>query len=396
MRWFLFCYWYEPDAPSDPVGLVRLWSLARQLVERGDSVTVLPPRYRSSLLQRGFSIAPIPLLPWPVLRPVSYAVLSCIAGFLRAYRSKPDVVYYRWMDSPHPLLFARLVGAQCVCEVNGEPVPDWSETDRTLKRRLKHWLASFALSRCDRVVVLTDGLRDLVVRRYRVAAERIAVLPSGTDTGLFIPQDAAACRRQIGLGLDRDYIGFVGSFYRYQGLQCLLDAFAIIRRTRPSVHLLLVGDGEGALELKQQADRLALNPCITWAGRIPYQEVPTWIGAMTLCVAPFRGDRGETSPVKIFDYLACGRPVIASAIPSVSATFLQEAGVALVPPDDPAALAQAVMVLLNDPDRQVRMASIGRRFVKQRFSWTHLTNRLREWLATEQAPIPHAHPRVLR
>jgi glycosyltransferase involved in cell wall biosynthesis len=299
------------------------------------------------------------------------------------------------MDSPHPLLFARLVGAQCVCEVNGEPVPDWSETDRRLKRRLKHWLASFALSRCDRVVVLTDGLRDLVVRRYRVATERVAVLPSGTDTGLFVPQDVTACRRRIGLGLDRDYIGFVGSFYRYQGLQCLLDALAIIRRTIPSVHLLLVGDGEAAPELKQQAHRLALDPCITWVGRIPYQDVPTWIGAMTVCVAPFRGDRGETSPVKIFDYLACGKPVIASAIPSVSATFVQEAGVALVPPDDPAALAQAVLALLNDPDRQVRMAAIGRRFVEQGFSWTHLTNRLREWLATEQASIHHAHPRVL-
>ena len=102
MRWFLFCYWYEPDAPSDPVGLVRLWSLARQLVERGDSVTVLPPRYRSALLQRGLSTAPIPLLPWPVLHPVSYAALSCIVGLVRAYRSKLDVVYYRWMDSLHP------------------------------------------------------------------------------------------------------------------------------------------------------------------------------------------------------------------------------------------------------------------------------------------------------
>lgn len=395
MRWFLFCYWYEPDAPSDPVGLVRLWTLARQLVERGDSVIVLPPRYRSSLLQRGFSIAPIPLLPWPVLRPVSYAVLSCIVGLVRACRSKPDVVYYRWMDSPHPLMFARLVGAQCVCEVNGEPVPDWSGTDRTLKRRLKHWLASFALSRCDRVVVLTDGLRDLVVRRYRVAAERVAVLPSGTDTGLFAPQDADACRRRIGLGLDRDYIGFVGSFYRYQGLQCLLDAMVIIRRTIPSVHLLLVGDGEAAPELKQQADRLGLNLCMTWAGRIPYQEVPMWIGAMTLCVAPFRGDRGETSPVKIFDYLACGKPVIASAIPSVSTTFVHEAGVALVPPDDPAALAQAALALLNDPDRQAHMAAQGRRFVEQGFSWRNLTNRLREWLATEQASVHHAHPRVL-
>lgn len=395
MRWFLFCYWYEPDAPSDPVGLVRLWTLARQLVERGDSVTVLPPRYRSSLLQRGFETAPIPLLSWPVLRPISYAVLSCVVGLVLAVRSKPNIVYYRWMDSPHPLLFARLVGAQCVCEVNGEPVPDWSETDCTLKRRLKHWLASFALSRCDRVVVLTEGLRDLVIRRYQVAPERVAVLPSGTDTGLFTPQDSTACRRRIGLGLDRDYIGFVGSFYRYQGLQCLLEAMAIIRRTIPSVHLLLVGDGEAAPELKQEADRLALNPCITWAGRIAYQEVPTWIGAMTLCVAPFRGDRGETSPVKIFDYLGCGKPVIASAIPSVSATFAQEAGVVLVPPDDPEALAQALLALLNDSGRQAHMAASGRHFVEQRFSWIYLTNRLREWLATEQASTHHAHPRVL-
>ena len=395
MRWFIFCYWYEPDAPSDPVGLVRIWTLARQLVEQGDSVTVLPPRYRSSLLQRGFSTAPIPLLSWPVLRPLSYAVISCLVGLVHACKSKPDIVYYRWMDSPHPLLFARLVGAQCVCEVNGEPVPDWSESDRTLKRILKHWLASFALSRCDRVVVLTEGLRDLVVRRYRVATERVAVLPSGTDTALFTPQDAAACRRRIGLGLDRDYIGFVGSFYRYQGLQCLLDAMALIRRTRPSVHLLLVGDGEAGQELRQQADRLALNPCITWAGRIPYQEVPAWIGAMTLCVAPFRGDRGETSPVKIFDYLACGKPVIASAIPSVSATFVQEAGVVLVPPDDPDALAQTVLALLNDQDRQAHMAALGRNFVEHEFSWTYLTNRLREWLATEQPSIHHAHPRVL-
>lgn len=395
MRWFLFCYWYEPDAPSDPVGLVRLWTLARQLVERGDRVTVLPPRYRSALLQRGFSTAPIPLLPWPVLRPVSYAVLSCVVGLMHAWRSKPNVVYYRWMESPHPLLFARLVGAQCVCEVNGEPVPDWSETDRTIKRRFKHWLASFALSRCDRVVVLTEGLRDLVVRRCRVDAERVAVLPSGTDTGLFTPQDVVICRRRIGIDPGRDYIGFVGSFYRYQGLQCLLEAMAIIRRTMPSVHLLLVGDGEAAPELKEQADRLALSPCITWAGRIPYQEVPAWIGATTLCVAPFRGDRGETSPVKIFDYLACGKPVIASAIPSVSATFSQAAGVTLVPPDDPVSLAQAVLVLLKDPDRQARMAADGRHFVEQGFSWINIVNRLRDWLATEKASIHHAHPRVL-
>jgi glycosyltransferase involved in cell wall biosynthesis len=161
------------------------------------------------------------------------------------------------------------------------------------------------------------------------------------------------------------------------------------------VHLLLVGDGEAAPELKQQAERLALTSCITWAGRIPYREVPAWIGAMTLCVAPFRGDRGETSPVKVFDYLACGRPVIASAIPSVAAIFSAAAGVALVPPDDPVSLAEAVVALLDDRERQFHMATQGRRFIEQDYSWTHLTTRLKEWLATRQASIHHAHSPVL-
>ena len=82
-------------------------------------------------------------------------------------------------------------------------------------------------------------------------------------------------------------------------------------------------------------------------------------------------------------------------IPSVTATFVQGAGVAFVPPDDPSALAQAVLALLNDPDRQARMAAVGRRYVEQRFSWRHITDRLREWVVTEKASIHHAHSRVL-
>jgi glycosyltransferase involved in cell wall biosynthesis len=87
--------------------------------------------------------------------------------------------------------------------------------------------------------------------------------------------------------------------------------------------------------------------------------------------------------------------VIASAIPSVSATFVQGAGVAFVPPDDPSALAQGLLALLNDPDSQARMSTIGRQYVEQRFSWTHLTDRLREWVVTEKASMHHAHSRVL-
>jgi glycosyltransferase involved in cell wall biosynthesis len=384
MRWFVFCYWYEPDAPSDPVGLVRLWALARQLAGHGDSVTVFPPRYRSSLLQRGFSIASIPLLPWSVLRPISYAVLSSVIGFVRACWSKPDVVYYRWMESPHPLLLARLFGAQCICEVNGEPVPPWGASG--LRSWMTHALAAFALRRCDRVVVLTNGLGSLVRSQYGVQADRVVMLPSGSDTEVFRPKEMSLCRQEEQLDPACQYIGFVGSFYRYQGLATLLEAFARIHARRPSTRLLMIGEGEQATALVEQATQRGLTSWITWAGRVEYTRVPTWIGAMDVCVAPFCGDRGETSPVKLFDYLACGRPVVASAIPSVNALFSRANGVVLVQPDQIDALAEAVLDLLARPDEACRLGREGRVFVEQRFGWHAIVRVLRDLV---RPIIPH-------
>lgn len=395
MTWFLFCYWYEPDAPHDPVGLVRIWRLADTLANVGDRVTVFPPRYRSALMQRVCTVVPIYLIHLPLMRPLSYALLSFVRGLMRALVTRPDIVYYRWMDSPHALILAKLLGVPCVCEVNGEPVPQWSENQRKCVRGFKHWLAQLALKRCDRIVVLTEGLRTLLQERYVVPLERIVVLPSGTDVQRFAARDAVACRLELGLLPNRPYVGFVGSFYRYQGLACLLDAMSFVKQVYPAAELLLVGDGEATEELKQQAKGMGLEGSITWVGRVPYWEVPTWIGAMSVCVAPFRGDRGETSPVKLFDYLACHRPVVASAIPSVVSTFTEDSGVQLVQPDDPSPLADAILVLLNDPGLCALLGRQGRQFVEERFSWTAIVAQLRQWVGQDLGVIRHAHSHVL-
>lgn len=395
MTWFFFCYWYEPDAPHDPVGLVRIWTLADALTTAGDRVAVFPPRYRSALARRVYTVIPIRLLHLPLIRPLSYALLSFVRGLMQALVTRPDIVYYRWMDSPHALITAKLLRVPCICEVNGEPVPQWPGNRRMFVGGLKRLLARWALKRCDRIVVLTEGLRTLLQNQYGVRLERIVVLPSGTDVRRFTERDAVACRLELGLLPNRPYVGFVGSFYRYQGLACLLGAMMLIKQVCPSAELLLVGDGEAMEELKQQAKGMGFDGGITWAGRVPYWEVPIWIGAMSVCVAPFRGDRGETSPVKLFDYLACHRPVVASAIPSVVSTFTPDSGVQLVPPDDPRPLADAILALLNDPARCGRLGRQGRRFVEARFSWTAIVGQLRQWVGTDPGVVRHAHSHVL-
>lgn len=396
MTWFLFCYWYEPDAPHDPVGLVRIWRLADTLAKVGDRVTVFAPRYRSALIQPTCAVIPIHLIHLRLLRPLSYALVSFLRGLMRALVTRPDIVYYRWMESPHALILAKLLGVPCVCEVNGEPVPQWPGNQRKFVCGFKDLLAQLALKRCDRIVVLTEGLRVLIQERYGVPLERIVVLPSGTDVQRFAARDAVACRLELGLLPNHPYVGFVGSFYRYQGLACLLDAMMVVKRVCPTAELLLVGDGEATEELRQQAKRMGLESSITWVGRVPYWEVPTWIGAMSVCVAPFCGNRGETSPVKLFDYLACHRPVVASAIPSVVTTFTEDSGVQLVLPDDPRLLAESILALLNDPGLCMVLSRQGRQFVEERFSWTAIVEQLRQWVGQDLGVIQNAHSHVLR
>ena len=251
---------------------------------------------------------------------------------------------------------------------------------------MTHTLAAFALRRCDRVVVLTDGLRSLVQSQYGVQPDRVVLLPSGSDTEVFRPKEMSLCRQEEQLDPACQYIGFVGSFYRYQGLAILLEAFARIHARRPSTRLLMIGEGEQAAALVEQATQRGLSSWITWAGRVEYTRVPTWIGAMDVCVAPFCGDRGETSPVKLFDYLACGRPVVASAIPSVRALFSRANGVVLVQPDQIDALAEAVLDLLARPDEACRLGCEGRVFVEQRFGWHAIVRTLRDLV---RPIIPH-------
>ena len=88
MNWWICCYWHEPDAPDDPVGLVRIWALADALVSAGDDATVFAPRYRSALVPRRSRVVPIPMLPGTIVRPISYAVLAFFSGLWQGFRKR--------------------------------------------------------------------------------------------------------------------------------------------------------------------------------------------------------------------------------------------------------------------------------------------------------------------
>jgi glycosyltransferase involved in cell wall biosynthesis len=373
MRIFFLDYAYEPGLAADAGGFRKLWELAAALGRAGHDVTVLYPA-----LPGRTPLHPVPSAAYPVidargLRPLS-AYLAMIARAWRLARARrPDVVYFRSGFNVLPLALRGLTGARIVLEVNADTLefmrgagrPRW---EQRLFARIERWAARGS----DAVVALTPGLARMLVERYAVPAGRVRVVPSGTDVRHFVPADAVLCRQRLGLPSAAFVVGFVGLCYRHQGVPTLLEALARLRRDVPELLGLIVGDGvmRGAWEAR--ARDLGLASLVRFAGQVPYREVPTWLNAMDVVSAPFTADRGETSPFKVLDAMACARPVVASDLTSVRWLAEQSGALTLVPPDDAEALADALRLLAGDPGRRAELGARGRAFVSREHAWDRL------------------------
>jgi glycosyltransferase involved in cell wall biosynthesis len=378
MRYLLLSYAYEPGLTADAGGFRKLWELGAALGRRGDTVEVLYPR-----LPRHRPLRRIPARAYPVVdgrlaRPLT-AYTSMLAAAL-ATRPRPDVVYFRAGSNVLPVLLRRWLGSRVVLEVNADPLEFMAvEGAGAGARRLARWALGWSARRSDLVVAVTAGLARRLIEDYRVSRDRVVVIPSATDTAHFTPVEAAVARRQLGLEPDRPTIGFVGLFYRHQGVPTLLQALAKLKPGMPRLLALIVGDGVMRQAWEATARALHLDDTVRFTGQVPYASAPTYFNAMDVVAAPFTAHRGETSPFKVLDALACARPVVASDLPSVR-PLADSGALVLVPPDEPAALADALRALLGDPGHRIAIGWKGRGYVEQHASWDRAASALAEAL----------------
>jgi glycosyltransferase involved in cell wall biosynthesis len=382
MRIFFLDYSYEPGLLPDAGGFRKLWELAAALGRAGHDTIVLHPALPGRVPLRPVGAVSYAVLDAPGLRPLTaYAAMAARAWRLARVRP-PDVVYFRTGFNVLPLVLRRLAGARIVLEVNadtveflrGERRPEWEQ-------RLFARLERRAVRGSDAVVTLTPGLERMLVRRYAIPPGRVHVVPSGTDTRHFVPADAAECRRRLGLPPAGFVVGFVGLCYRHQGVPTLLDAVARLRSRVAGVTGLIVGDGVMRHAWERYARQRGVADIVRFAGQVPYAAVPPWLGAMDVVSAPFTADRGETSPFKVLDAMACARPVVASDLESVRWLAKASDALTLAPPDDAGALADALHALAADPRRRAELGARGREFVCAHHTWDRLAAALEPVLA---------------
>ena len=237
-----------------------------------------------------------------------------------------------------------------------------------LTRRLETWVAGKA----DAVAVICDGLRhDLVARGVDPA--KIMVSPNGVDLGLFGAPPAADGDFACSLGLDgADVVGFIGSFYDYEGIDDLIAAMPLLVQKRPNARLLLVGGGPMEERLRALAAASPAADRIHFAGRVPHQEVELYYALIDILVYPRKAMRLTelVTPLKPLEAMAQRKLVAASDVGGHRELIEDGVTGTLFPPGDPAALAEAVDRLFENRGTWEERRETARRFVERDRNWS--------------------------
>ncbi len=296
-----------------------------------------------------------------------YLLYSCI-------RNRPDVLYLRQNSFPFfPIFLCNILKIPSVVEVNGLVLDELkvNPDSKSFAYRVFSCLAlrseKFNYKYCDRIVSVTDKLKSELVRLYSVPEDKVYVINNGANTDVFKPLDSGQTKAELGLENSKKYVCFVGHLAAWQGVEFLIHASPLILEKCHDAHFLVVGDGVMKDKLLEITSRLGLSDKFTFTGRIPYERVPLYINAADVCVAPFIKERNSKiglSALKTYEYLACGKPIVASSIPGVKDLIESSGGGISVTPENPEELAAAVVRLLSDENTRALMGDKGRKICR--------------------------------
>ena len=353
----------------------HVFEFCRQFARMGHEVVLFVPNLGGKRELPGVRFVHVPVIfkKSAVTFFSFYLSLFFVLSF-HCLKSRPDVLYTRlqtmeWMAA----LLKYVFRFKYVVEVNG-----LAPVEMKINTVSGGWIAFvifmeriiYKLS--DQVVVPSVLIRDYLCRNYGVQEDSVLVVSNGANPEFSRPMNKTECRNQLGLPPDGNYLVFVGSLKKWHGIDRLVPLMPALVEDNPDLYLLIVGDGEKGEGLKQWIDEKRMGRNIILAGRVPFEKVPVYINAGDICLAPyFEEGLNETgiSPLKIFEYMACGRPIITNPVGGLDTLFREyEIGV-MIHSMNPLDWEAPIRDLLGDPEKMRTLGDNGYRAVQTHFSW---------------------------
>ena len=326
--------------------------------------------YRTRVRGDGWRSKPV-LSQWAVVHDTRQRLEQVVS------QARPDIIHAHspCLNGIAALQVGRKFGMPVVYEMRASwedaAVDHGTTTEGSLRYRLSRQLETWTLRRADAITTICDGLRGDILSRG-VPAAQVTVIPNAVNPDEFPFIHSPDRDLQARLGLQDSFtLGFLGSFYGYEGLDTLLEAVPAILAFEPRTKVLLVGGGFEEERLKAQAVRLRITDRVIFVGRVPHAEVARYYSVVDLLAYPRKSMRlTETvTPLKPLEAMAQGRLLVASDVGGHRELIDDGVTGRLFRPNDPQALAEAVRGVLAARARWDEVRAAGRRFVEGERNW---------------------------
>jgi len=290
---------------------------------------------------------------------------------------KPDVLHAHSpvLNAIPAIRVGKRLGIPVVYEIRAfwedAAVDHGTTAEGSLRYRATRAMETWAIKRAGHVFTICEGLRRDIIGRG-LPENKITVIPNAVDVEGFqlSGEPDAALKQQLGLA-GKTVLGFVGSFYAYEGLDLLLDAFPALLGRHADLRILLVGGGPQDANLKARAERLGIADKVVFTGRVPHSEVSRYYDLIDLLVYPRHSMRLTelVTPLKPLEAMAQGRIFAASDVGGHRELIRDGETGRLFAAGNAGALADTVSAMLNGRENWPAMRQAGRRFVEEVRNW---------------------------
>jgi PEP-CTERM/exosortase A-associated glycosyltransferase len=291
---------------------------------------------------------------------------------------EPDILHAHSpaLNGAATLAIGRRLNIPTVYEVRGfwedAAVSHGTSREHGMRYRLTQSLETFVLKRVDAVTCICNGIKNDLIRRG-IPGKKITIVPNAVDPARFKINSRRDPDLESALGLsDRPVIGFIGSFYAYEGLHLLLDAMPYLLKTHPGLKLLLVGGGQELDSLKAKVQEGGLQRAVVFTGRVPHDQIERYYSLIDIMCYPRLPMRLTelVTPLKPLEAMAQKKMVIASDIGGHLELISDGNTGVLFKAGSASDLADKLLYLLDHREKWPPIVKSARTYIERERSWT--------------------------
>jgi len=311
----------------------------------------------------------------PQLNFVISQLLFFISVFKICLNDRPKFICSRSAMSLHILFLSKIFRIKYVPEIHG-CLREEAEMQKCSAFFRYYIIFSERLTykMCDHIIAVTDLIKSDICKFYHISEKKVNVIGNGVNISRFKPLDKNNIRETLGIDKNAFIIGYCGSLIQWQGVDFLIEAMDRVFKRYEDCHLMIVGDGPERESLIKLAEILGMSEKIKFIGNVNYELIPKYINCFNIGVCYKKPLKSGFSPLKLYEYMACGKAIIASDVPGFELVREHNIGL-LVTPESEKDLANAIIKLIENRTLIERMGENARDCAENEFSWDHVVKK---------------------